>query len=56
MKCAECGTMHHGIKDLMAYRVKSLIRGMRCYDMLCKDCTKERSEAEKAYKAASAGS
>ena len=56
MKCAECGTMHLGIQGLMPYRVKSLVRGMKCYDMLCAGCTKIRTEAAAAYKKASAGS
>ena len=56
MKCAGCEAMFPGITGLMPSSVKSTVTGMKCYDMLCKDCSKAKNEEQAAYRQQSRGS
>jgi len=55
MKCAGCDVMFPGIVGLMPSSVRSVITGMKCFDMLCKDCHKAKNEEQAAYQAQSRG-
>ena len=57
MKCAGCETMHQGIQGLQPFESSVSIRGiaMKCFDMLCADCTRDRKKKQEEYEAASRG-